>query len=175
LLRDHLVCSRRRRNSASHSGSTGEEAFPKNLRESRNEAANSAASSAPGEDYLLQVRSREFIYPKNPVVHLVHRRVDTDYEEKRSKRDRGPSSYSFCTFALKEGQKEVCHHNNSFLPRCPLHRGKSGIISHLRRRANRAWGRTSSVRSLPTEEPTPKYSATSRSWGTGPSAACIPR
>jgi hypothetical protein len=23
------------------------------------------------------------IYPKNPVVHLVHRRVDTDYKEKK--------------------------------------------------------------------------------------------
>jgi hypothetical protein len=80
---------------------------PKNLRESQNEAADSATSSAPGEDYLLQVRNQEFIYPKNPVVHLVHRRVDTDYEEKRSKRDRGPSSCSSGTFTLKEGQKEV--------------------------------------------------------------------
>jgi hypothetical protein len=80
---DHLVCGRRRRNSVSYSGSTGEEAFPKNLRKSWNEAANSATSSAPGEDYLLQVRRREFIYPKNPVVHLIHRRVDTDYEEKK--------------------------------------------------------------------------------------------
>jgi hypothetical protein len=37
----------------------------------------------PGKDYLLQVKSREFTYPKNPVVHLVHRGVDTDYEEKK--------------------------------------------------------------------------------------------
>jgi hypothetical protein len=95
--------------------------------------------------------------------------------KKRSKRDRGPSSCSSGTFALKEGQKEVCHHNNSFLPRRPLHRGKSGIISHLRRRANRAWGRTSSARSSPMEEPTPEYSATSRSWRTEPGVACIPR
>jgi hypothetical protein len=51
--------------------------------------------------------------------------------KKRSKRDRGPSSCSSCTFTLKEGQKEVCHHSNSFLPQRPLHQGKSGIISHL--------------------------------------------
>jgi hypothetical protein len=44
------------------------EAFPENLRERRIEAANSATSSTPSEDYLLQVKSREFIYPKNPVV-----------------------------------------------------------------------------------------------------------
>jgi hypothetical protein len=95
--------------------------------------------------------------------------------KKRSKRDRGPSSCSSGAFALKEGQKEACHHSNSFLPRRPLHRGKSEIISHLQRRANHAWGRTSSARSSPTVEPTPKYLATSRSGGTGPGAACIPR
>jgi hypothetical protein len=83
MLWDHLVHGRRRRNSTSHSGSTEEEAFPENLRESQNEAAYSATSSAPGGDYLLQVRSHEFIYPENPIVHLVHRRVDTDYEEKK--------------------------------------------------------------------------------------------
>jgi hypothetical protein len=109
LLRNHLVCSRRERNSTPHSGSTRKETFPKNLRESRNKAADSATSNAPGEDYLLQVKSQEFIYPKNPVVHLVHRRVDTDYEEKRSKRDRGPSSCSSGAFALKEGWKEIRH------------------------------------------------------------------
>jgi hypothetical protein len=138
-------------------------------------SAYSATSSAPGEDYLLQVRNRELIYPKNLVVHLVHRRVDTDYEEKRSKRDRGPSSCSSDTFALKEGHREVRHRSDSFLPRRPLHRGESRIISHLRRRANHAWRRTSSARSSPMEEPTLEYSATSRSWGTGPGAACIPR
>jgi hypothetical protein len=72
--------------------------------------------------------------------------------KKRSKQDRGPPSCSSGTFALKEGQKEACHHGNSFLPRCPLHLGESGIVSHLRRRANCAWGRTSSARSLPTPE-----------------------
>jgi hypothetical protein len=46
-----------------------------------------------------------------------------DYEEKRSKRDRGPSSYSSGTFALKEGRKEIRHRSDSFLPRRPLYRG----------------------------------------------------
>jgi hypothetical protein len=95
--------------------------------------------------------------------------------KKRSKRDRGPSSCSSGTFALKEGKKEVCHRSNSFLPRRPLHRGESRIISHLRRRANHAWVGTSSARSTPTEEPTPEYSVTLQSWGTGPGAACVPR
>jgi hypothetical protein len=97
-----------------------------------------------------------------------------DYEEKRSKRDGGPSSCSSDTFALKEGWKEIHHHNNSFLPRRPLHRGENRVISHLRRRANHARGRTSLARSSATEEPTPEYSATSQSWGAGPSVARIP-
>jgi hypothetical protein len=122
-----------RRNSASYSRSTGEETFLKNLRKSQNEAGNSATSSVSGEDYLLQARSREFVYPENPVVHLIHGRMDTDYEKKRSEQDRGPPSCSSGTFALREGQKEACHHGNSVLPRRPLHRGKSGIVSHLRR------------------------------------------
>jgi hypothetical protein len=58
--------------------------------------------------------------------------------KKRSKWDRGPPSYSSSAFALKGGQKEACHHSNSIVPRRSLHRGKSGIVSHLRRRANRA-------------------------------------
>jgi hypothetical protein len=58
--------------------------------------------------------------------------------KKRSKRDKGLSSYSFGTFALKGEQKEAYCHDSSILPRRPLHRGKSGIVPHLRRRANRA-------------------------------------
>jgi hypothetical protein len=72
-----------RKEFAPHSGSIEEEAFPGNHRESRNKATDNATSCAPGKDYLLQVKSREFIYPKNHVVHLVHRRVDTYYEEKK--------------------------------------------------------------------------------------------
>jgi hypothetical protein len=73
-------------NSTLHSGSAGEKTFLDNLRESQNEAGNSATSSAPSEDYLLQARSEKFIHPKNPVVHLIHRRVDTNYEEKKIQR-----------------------------------------------------------------------------------------
>jgi hypothetical protein len=47
--------------------------------------------------------------------------------------------------------------------RRPLHRGEGRVVSQLRGRANHAWGKTSSARSSSTEEPTPKYSATSRS------------
>jgi hypothetical protein len=82
-------------------------------------------------------------------------------KKKRNKRDRGPSSYPSDTFTLKEGRKEIHQHCNSFLPRCPLHQGEIGIISHLRQRANHARGRTSPTRSSAMEEQTPKYSATS--------------
>jgi hypothetical protein len=85
MLWNHLVCGRRRRDSASYSGSTGEEAFLENLRKSWNKVGNNATSSAPGKDYLRQARSREFVYPENPVVHLIHGKMDTDYKEKRSK------------------------------------------------------------------------------------------
>jgi hypothetical protein len=161
-------------NSAPHSGSTGEEAFLENLRESRNETAESATSCASNEDYRLQVESREFTHPKNPVAHFAHKGVDTDYKIKRSKQDGGPSSYPSNTFALKEGRKGIHHRSNSFLPQRPLHRGESEVISHLQRRANHARGRTSPARSSATEEQTLEYSATSRGWGEGPSAARIP-
>jgi hypothetical protein len=81
--------------------------------------------------------------------------------KKRSKWDGGPSSYPSDTFALKEERKGIHHHSNSLLPRRPLHQGEIGVISHLRRRANHARGRTSPARSLATEEKTPEYSATS--------------
>jgi hypothetical protein len=42
-----------------------------------------AQPPAPSEDYLLQARSGKFTHPKNPVVHLIHRRMDTDFKEKK--------------------------------------------------------------------------------------------
>jgi hypothetical protein len=54
-------------------------------KKSRNEAGNIATSSAPGEDYLLQSRSREFVYPENSAVHLIHVKMDANYKEKRGK------------------------------------------------------------------------------------------
>jgi hypothetical protein len=75
----------------------------------------------------------------------------------------------------KKDGKKVITTATPFYPRCTLHRGESRVISHLRQRANHARGRTSSARSSAMEEPTPEYSATSQSWGAGPSAAFIPR
>jgi hypothetical protein len=75
--------------------------------------------------------------------------------KKRNKRDKGPSSCPSGTSALKGEQKEAYRHGNSILPQRPLHRGECGIVPHLRRRTNRAWGRTSSAGSSPTKEPTP--------------------
>jgi hypothetical protein len=65
-----------------HSGSAREKTFLDNLWESRNEVGNSATSSAPSEDYLLEARSGEFVHPMNPVVHLIHEKMDADYKEK---------------------------------------------------------------------------------------------
>jgi hypothetical protein len=53
----------------------------------------------------LQIKNQEFTHLKNPVAHFIHRGVDMDYEEKRSKLDGGPSSCPSDTFALKEGRK----------------------------------------------------------------------
>jgi hypothetical protein len=83
LLWNHLVRGRRRRDSASYSGSTKEEAFLENLRKSQNGAGKSATSSAKGEYYLLQARSREFVYPENIIVHLIPEEMDTDYKGKK--------------------------------------------------------------------------------------------
>jgi hypothetical protein len=51
--------------------------------------------------------------------------------KKRNKRDEGPSSCPSGTSTLKGEQKEACRHDNSILPRRPLHRGESGIVPHL--------------------------------------------
>jgi hypothetical protein len=51
----------------------------------------------------------------------------------RKKRNKDPSSCPSGTSALKGEHKEACRHDNSILPRCPLHRGESGIVPHLRR------------------------------------------
>jgi hypothetical protein len=85
MLRDHLVRRRREGNSAPHSGSTGGEAFLGNPQERWNKTADSATSCALDEDYLLQVESREFTCPKNPIVHFAHKGVDTDYKKEGSK------------------------------------------------------------------------------------------
>jgi hypothetical protein len=53
--------------------------------------------------------------------------------KKRNKRDEGPSSCPSGTSTLKGEQKEACRHDNSILPRRPLHRGESGIVPCLRR------------------------------------------
>jgi hypothetical protein len=38
-----------------------------------------AAARIPSEDDLLQTKNRELTYPKNSVVHLAHKGVDTDH------------------------------------------------------------------------------------------------
>jgi hypothetical protein len=101
--------------------------------------------------------------------------MDTDHEEERSKRGRGATSYCFCTSILKGGQKEDRHNRYSILPRRPLHRGRGGIKPYLRRRTDCTRRRTSSARIPQTEKLTPKYPATSRGRGAGPSATRIAR
>jgi hypothetical protein len=53
--------------------------------------------------------------------------MDTDYKEK----NKDPLSCPSGTSTLKGEQKEACHHDNSILPRYPLHRGEGGIVPHL--------------------------------------------
>jgi hypothetical protein len=82
-----------------------------------------AQPHAPDEDYLLQVESREFTCPKNPIIHFTDKGVDTGYKKEGSKRswNGAPPSRLSGTFALKEGRKGIRHRSNSFLPRHPLH------------------------------------------------------
>jgi hypothetical protein len=51
----------------------------------------------------------------------------------RKKRNKDLSSCPSGTSALKGEQKEACHHDDSVLPRRPIHRKESGIVPHLRR------------------------------------------
>jgi hypothetical protein len=63
LLRNHLICSGRGGNSASHCGPDGEKIFLKNLRENRGKAGKGATSNAPKKDRLRQDRGPR---PANP-------------------------------------------------------------------------------------------------------------
>jgi hypothetical protein len=74
----------------------------------------------------------------------------------------------------KENRKKIATTAAPFYPQRPLHR-ESGVAPRLRRRADRAWRRTSSAGIPPMEEPTSKCPATSRGRKAGPRAACLAR
>ena len=61
------------------------------------------------EDDLLQTKGRELAYPKNSIVHLIHKGVDTDHLKEGSKRpesgDENTPSHLSDAFALKGGWK----------------------------------------------------------------------
>jgi hypothetical protein len=133
MLRNHFIRGRRRRNSTSYHGSTGEKAFLNNLQESRSKVGKSATSGTPSEDYLLQAGSRGSVYLENSAVHLFYGKMDTDHKEKGSKRGKGSSSCSPGISTLKGEQEEACHYDGSILPRRPLYWGKNGIYPCLQR------------------------------------------
>jgi hypothetical protein len=105
------------------------------------------ATRISSEDDLLQSQGRELTYPKKSDVHLAHKGVNTNHSKQGSKcpksGDESAPRHLSGTFALKGGRKEERHHASSFLPRHPLYRGEIGVITHLRRRAYHARGRTS--------------------------------
>jgi hypothetical protein len=74
----------------------------------------------------------------------------------------------------KENGKKITTTASPLLPRRPLHQ-ESGVAPRLGRRANCTRRGTSSAGIPPTEEPTPKYPATSRGRRAGPRAACFAR
>jgi hypothetical protein len=59
--------------------------------------------------------------------------MDIDHKEKGGEQGKGSPNCSSGTSALKGEQEEARHYDGSILPQRPLHRGKSGINSHLRR------------------------------------------
>jgi hypothetical protein len=96
--------------------------------------------------------------PEEPRCPLRPQRSGHKLQERSNRSWNGaPPSHLSGTFALKEGQKGIYHHSNSFLPRHPLHRGggrlESSPISdneptmpgeeppqrEARRRRNRHW------------------------------------
>jgi hypothetical protein len=80
---------------------------------------------------------------------------------KEANEAKGHQAAFFCASVLKGEQKEDRRDSCSILPRRPLHQGKSGVESYLRRRTKCTRRRTSSSRISPAEEPTPKYSVIS--------------
>jgi hypothetical protein len=144
------------------------------LREYRGEEGKSATSSAPKKDRLRQARGQGPADPENSTVYFLDERMDANRKEEGGKQDREEASCSFRSSALKGERKEDCHDRRTILPRRPLHR-ESGVAPRLRRRADRARRRTSSAGIPPTEEPTPKYPATSRGRRAGPRATCLAR
>ena len=154
-------------NSTPHCGSTGKEVSSNKLRKCR----RSATSSSPEKDCLWKVRGQEPTDPENSTVYFPDKRMDTDREEEG---DQGEASCSFRSSALKGERKESRHNSSTILSRRPLHR-ESGVAYRLRRRADRTRRRTTSAGIPSTEEPTPKYPATSRGRRAGSRAACLAR
>jgi hypothetical protein len=75
----------------------------------------------------------------------------------------------------KKDGKELATTVTPFYPSSSGGGGEIGVVSHLQQRTGCARGRASPARSSATKEQTLEYSATSRGWGTGPSAARILR
>jgi hypothetical protein len=148
LFWNHLMHSRRRGDSAPRSGSTREKAFLGNPEESQSKIVGGATARNSGEDDPSQTKDREpsgeersngqgLSYPKNSIVHLAHKGVDTDHSEEGIKRpksgDENTPSHLSDTSALKGGRKEEHRRAGSFLPRHPIHSGEIGVSTRLRR------------------------------------------
>jgi hypothetical protein len=144
------------------------------LREYQGKEGKSATSSAPKKDRLQQARNRGPADPENSNVYFLDERMDTNRKEDRDKQNREEAGCSFRASALKGERKEDRHDSRTILPRRSFHR-ESGVAPRLRRRADRARRRTTSAGIPSTEEPTPKYPATSRGRRAGSRAACPAR
>jgi hypothetical protein len=116
--------------------------------------------AAPKKDRLQQARGRGPADPKNSTVYFPNERMDTNRKEERNKQNREEASCSFRASVLKGERKEDRHDSRTILPRRSFHR-ESGVAPRLRRRADRTRRRTTSAGIPSTEEPAPKYPATS--------------
>jgi hypothetical protein len=134
--------SGQRGNSTPRSGSTGEKAFLGNPEGSQNKTVGGTTVRNSGEDDPSQTKDREPsggerstgrgpAYPKNSVVHLADKGVDTNHSEEGNKHsesgDENTSNHLSDTSALKGGREEEHHRAGSFLPRRPLHPGEIGV------------------------------------------------
>jgi hypothetical protein len=124
-----------------------EKAFLGNPEGSQSKTVDSTIAHSSGEDDPTWTKVREpsgeerstgqsLAYPKNSVVHLAHKGVDTDHSEEGNKRPElgaeNTTRHLSDTSALKGGWEEKHHHTDSFLPRHPLHLGEIGASAHLR-------------------------------------------
>jgi hypothetical protein len=125
----------------------------------------------PQQDHLP---SRIHVLLWNDLVHRRRRGNSTPRCRSAEKEVSSNKLRKYRRSAISSSPKEDRHDSHAILPRRPFHR-EGGVTSRLRRRADRAWGRTTSARVPSTKKSAPEHPETSPSRRIGSGAAYLAR